>query len=120
MNCPECNEKAKALPGGNQGAVHSTRYYRCLNCDIKIKTVGSVVQIVSDEPALQFKNSREAARVLRLAVADDRLWFGEVTEETRELIKQVLPVLLKKIRGATQRRTGLSFGRRRARVSANR
>lgn len=114
MNCPQCNEKAKALPGGNLGVSHSTRYYRCLNCDVKIKTVGPVVQIMPDEPETQFKNSWEAARVLRQAVADDRLWFGEVTDETRELARRVLPVLLKKIRGKQVRRTGLSFGKRRA------
>lgn len=55
--------------------------------------------------------------MLRQAVADDRLWFGEVTEETRELARQVLPVLLKKIRGAARRRAGLSFGRRRAQAA---
>ena len=72
MNCPECNEKAKSLPGGDLGAVHSTRYYRYLLCEIKFKTVGPVVQIMSEEPESPFKNSREAARVLRQAVAP---WF---------------------------------------------
>lgn len=112
MNCPECNEKAKALPGGNLGTVHSTRYYRCSGCEIKFKTVGPVVQIIPDEPESQFKSSREAARVLRQAVADDRLWFGEVSDETRELARQVLPVLLKKIKGPLPKRAGLSFGKR--------
>lgn len=112
MNCPECNEPAKTIPGGDMGAVHTTRYYRCLACEIKFKTVGPVVQIMSEEPESSFKSSREAARVLRQAVADDRQWFGEVSDETRDLARQVLPVLLRKIRGPQPRRTGLSFGKR--------
>lgn len=110
MNCPECNEKARSLPGGNLGATHNTRYYRCLSCEIKFKAVGPVVQIIPDEPDAPFKNSWEAARFLA-AVADDRLWFGEVSDETRELARQVLPMLLKRIKGKASRRTGLSFGR---------
>lgn len=111
MNCPECNEKARSLPGGNLGATHNTRYYHCSGCEIKFKAVGPVVQIIPDEPEASFKSSREAARVLRQAVADDRLWFGEVSDETRELARQVLPVLLKRIKGPAPRRTGLNFRR---------
>lgn len=110
MNCPQCNEKALTLPGGNLGAVHSTRYYHCPGCDIKFKSVGPVVQILTDEPAATFKNSREAARVLRRAMADDREWFGEVTDDTRDLARQVLSFLVKN-RTVAPRRTGLAFGR---------
>lgn len=112
MNCPECNEPAKSLPGGNLGAVHSTRYYRCPNCDIKIKVAGPVVQIMTDEPQASFKSSREASRVLRQAMADDKRWFGEITADTLDLALQTLPVLPKKSKGPAARRNGIGFGKR--------
>lgn len=67
---------------------------------------------MTDEPTASFKNPREAARVLWQAMRDDREWFNEVSDDTRDLARQVLGYLVKNRNVAKPRQTGLAFGRR--------
>lgn len=82
MNCPQCESKASSLPGGHRGIIHSTRYYQCRLCGIKLAVTGDVVRILPDEIDTTFKSKAEARRVLYESARNDREWFGELTDET--------------------------------------
>jgi hypothetical protein len=97
VNCPTCTHNARRLSGGhkhlgNRGGKHIA-YFQCLNEDCetgKFSENRGVVSVMTDEPCVTFKSNREALRVLREAVRDDREWFGEITDETRALVGVVL------------------------------
>jgi hypothetical protein len=98
MICPTCQQPARRLSGGYEhiGGKSRIAYWVCDNddCDtLKFSAIGQIVKILTDEPGQTFKNSREALRVLRLSMRDDREWFGEVSEETLLLARQVVASL---------------------------
>lgn len=90
-SCPQCNEKPRRLSGGYKhiGDINSIAYYFCDDCELKFSVTGHVVKIMTDEPGQTFKSKREAFRVLRLAMRDDRAWFDGITEETETLARGV-------------------------------
>lgn len=63
-------------------------------------------------PAESFRDRREAFHVLALHVRDDIEWFGEVTDETRALAKQVFKRYLRgKVSRPQVRRRSVAFGK---------
>jgi len=97
VNCPTCQQSAYRLSGGYKRLDHNRiAYWQCRNddCDtVKFSVIGHVVRIMTDEPGQTFKSVREALKVLRLTVRDDRAWFDEVSEETLALARQVVSLL---------------------------
>jgi len=95
VNCPTCAIPAYRLSGGYKhiSGVDRIRYFECRNDDcetVKFSVIGHVVKIMIDEPGLTFKTKREAFKVLRLTIRDDREWFDGITEETKTLVHSVL------------------------------
>jgi hypothetical protein len=92
--CPVCACPACALSGGwKRKDKTRLNYWACQNddCEVtKFSVDGLTVKVITDEPGQSFRNAYEAMRVLGMAVRDDKAWFGEITEETRELIRVVL------------------------------
>jgi len=98
VNCPTCQQSAYRLSGGYKhiGAATRIAYWQCRNDDcevVKFSVIGQVVRIMTDEPGQTFKSIREALRVLRLTIRDDRAWFDEVSDETLALARQVVSLL---------------------------
>lgn len=104
--CPECGGKLTRQTGGNTAADGSRSAYRyCGNDDCK-KFMASVRTLTRPHQPEQFAgwvdndemklSPREALRILRGKVRDDREWFRETTEETEEFARQIFGIVWRK------------------------
>ncbi len=91
MNCPSCDFKATRLGGGTQRVNGGhLEYYQCPECKCKFSIDGSTVKIMSDEPDLPYRSTKQMLKVLRGMMRDDQDWFKEITDDTRTFARQVV------------------------------